>query len=129
MPISLITRLADPSPALLCASRDATRADERLTRSVSTRLHEGGSSMTTQEGNPISGFHIEDASARDFKDLVTAFNEWAKQQSLPAALGLTDGWHDISPEQSLNFLIRTAVHGANRRPSFNTVLHYAQQMR
>lgn len=79
--------------------------------------------------NPISAFNLLSATAAEFKQLVADFTEWAKaQESLPP-LTFTDGWTVVTPEQALNFLCHTVVHGGNRKVSFDTVLYYAEQMR
>lgn len=80
--------------------------------------------------NPCVGFDIERATALQFKQLLADFNEWARRQPAPAPLNLHDGWLDaFTPELALQFLQHTARDKGNRKPSFQTVLYYAQQMK
>jgi hypothetical protein len=79
--------------------------------------------------NPCVGFDFERATALQFKQLVADFTEWSRQQPEPTPLGFTDGWTTFTPEHALNFLQRTVLDKGNRKPSFQTVLYYALQMK
>jgi hypothetical protein len=84
---------------------------------------------TASTPNPITGFNIATATAKEFKQLVADFTAWSNEQPPPESIALGDGWHDWTPEHSLAFLRRTVMHKANRTPSFNAVSYYAQMMK
>jgi hypothetical protein len=85
-------------------------------------------SSVDQGSAPPAAPSIATATARDFKQYVADYTEWAKTQPLPPALGLKDGWTVFTPEMSQTFLHRTVTSQSNRRVSFNAVVYYAQQM-
>jgi hypothetical protein len=71
---------------------------------------------------------INNATGRQFAELVAEFNEWAKDQpdDPKPLLPLTDGWHTITPEIALHLLIRNA---SNRKPTLGNVAYFADMMK
>ena len=75
---------------------------------------------------PAVTLNLDTSSATAFADTTRQFAEWsAKQPPLPH-LGLSSGWHNVTPQMSEEFLRRTKH---NRKPSFAAIRKYANAMK
>ncbi|MGY8679775.1 hypothetical protein Q2941_18545 [Bradyrhizobium sp. UFLA05-153] len=82
--------------------------------------------MSINEWLPTN-FVLEAANKRTMDEVIERFREWSEGHPLKPH-GLTDGWHNITPEKS-EALLRRNPPGANRRISVTTVQYYGRQMK
>jgi hypothetical protein len=77
--------------------------------------------------NPAVSLDITTAGRRDLEALIDQFRKHFDGVPL-APIGLTDGWHEITPQIAEN-LLRHNPPGANRKLALGAVQYYARQMK
>jgi hypothetical protein len=88
----------------------------------------GDSDTSGPAWEPHFPFDIDKAKVKLFDELKDKFDAWLKAEPVNEPLGLTTGWHTITPEKAEQLLRRNRP-GANRKSSLATIQYYAHQMR
>ena len=83
--------------------------------------------ITVGDGwTPAVSLNLDTAGAPAFAEAMLAFYQWSDAQPPLGPLTMQNGWHDITPQMSEDFLRRNTT---NRKVSLQTVRKYYQAMK
>ena len=78
------------------------------------------------EFTPRFTLDLHTANAQNFSDLTEEFERWRATLGALPPLKIKSGWHNCNQEVAEQWLLRN-LKGANRKPSYGTVVYYAAQ--